>query len=220
MDRADVEQDLDEFVEGEAWPEALESGEPVPVPDPTAVSRILRRLKRLDRDKALIQKVADDEVARITAFTEDRVSGINREIAWGEQALENFMRIHGEATKKRSLPLADGTLKLTKPSERVEITDPRAFLEWCGVVFPPDVDGKTQPPDVGSLTHPEFIKLEPVPIKTPIKTLLTRGPENKEVPDIVSMDLLFGPKGQTEIVPGVAIVKDAADNFNIVLGAD
>ena len=126
MDRADVERDLDEFVEGDVWPEPQEDGEPTPLPDPTAVSGVLRRLKRLAADAALIQQVAADDVARINAFTEDRLSGIESQRRWGERSLENFMRIFGPSAKKRSLKLSDGTLKLTKPSERVVVTDEKA----------------------------------------------------------------------------------------------
>ena len=219
MDRADVERDLDEFVEGDVWPEPQEDGEPTPLPDPTAVSGVLRRLKRLAADAALIQQVAADDVARINAFTEDRLSGIESQRRWGERSLENFMRIFGPSAKKRSLKLSDGTLKLTKPSERVVVTDEKAFLEWAGVKHAePEVEGgDVPPPDVSNITQPDFVRVKPEINKSALKSL-DRGPNSidREAGTVTAPLLLPGG----EMIPGVVIEHDIDDKFGITLGED
>lgn len=222
MERELIEADLAEFIEGETWPEPDEQGDPTPLPDPTSVSGVLRRMKRLDREAAQINEVAKYEVERIKAWQADRLGIIAKDVSWAERALENFMVLFNQATKKKSLALADGTLKLTGPSDRVVVVDETAFLEWAigndgGILL---ADAATQ------AAHPEVLRAKYEPDKTAIKKLETGTAEpavDKQGDGIVILDSVMAkpvllPGG--ELVPGVEIRRDVNDRFNVTLGDD
>jgi hypothetical protein len=224
MPRADIERELADFLAGESWPDEDEHGDPVPVQSLEKANDILRRLKWLTEERDNILASTADEIARIQQFRDDRVAGVNREIAWGERSVENFMRSLNEAKPRvKSQKLSNGVLKLTKPSERVTVVDEKAFLEWCGVVFPePTVpDGEKPQPIVANLAHPEFVRLKPEPAKSVVKAQLTKGVEEPGLDGTVTAALLLdlGEDG-IEIVPGVVIEHDRLQKFDVVLGAE
>jgi hypothetical protein len=221
VDRAQVERELDDFVEGDSWPLPDEEGEPSPIPGAEVAAQVLRRLRRLDAERATVVRVATDELARIVAFRDDRVSGIEREIAWGTRSLENYMRGVRFLTKKQSMKVANGTLKLTKTSFAVEVVDEAAFFEWCGVVWPEKEtpDGERPPPDLSHVTHPEFIRVRPEPAKAALAKLEHASLE-EEVDGRITNQLLYAGDGPTELVPGVIVARDKADRFNVVLGSE
>lgn len=220
MERAEIERELDEFVEGDTWPEPDETGEPTPIVGIEIAAQVLRRLRRLTRERETVTAVANDEVARITAFLADRVAGIDREIAWGKRSLENYTRNMHKTTGRKSQKVANGTLKLTKPSERVQVIDEQHFLEWCGVIFPPPlVEGEVLAPIFTKLTHAEFVRLKPEPAKSELKKL-TAGTFVAWDEATVTAPLFYGEGETVEMVPGVCVERDANDKFDVVLGAE
>jgi hypothetical protein len=165
--------------------------------------------------------VATDELARIVAFRDDRLAGIERDIAWGKRSLENYIRsVNQERPKVRSLRVANGKIGLTKTTFSVEVVDEKAFLEWCGVTFPPAVEGETPPPDVSKISHPEFVRLKPEPAKAAIAKLTPASLEETTPDGIVQNQLLYGGDGSAELVPGVLIRREKADRFNVTLGSE
>jgi Bacteriophage Mu Gam like protein len=216
MDRELIEADLDEYEE--TWPEPVFDEEthvdvPERLADDKAVQGVLRRLKRLHRDQMQIIDVGSAEVARIKAWVEDRVGGIQREIDWGEKACEAYWRTHG-STKKRSLPLPDGTLKLAKTKTHVEITDLEAFMEWVIERRPP-IPGTKFDFEQIRVFHPDLVRVTIEPNKTALGAL-EHGFEWED--DGIMHAPLSLPGG--ELVPGVEIQRDATDRFNVTLTDD
>jgi hypothetical protein len=119
-----------EFVEADSWPDVDRGGGPGEIPDVTKLGGVLRRLNRLQAERDEIDEVYAAEVARLDAWRQDRQDGIDKQIAYGREAVEDFMRVRYEATDQTRLELADGTPKLTKPRERTVVTDEEAFLAW------------------------------------------------------------------------------------------
>lgn len=213
MERELIEADLAEFIEGETWPEPDENGEPTPLPDPTSVSGVLRRMKRLDREAAQINEVAGNEIMRIQRWRDDRLAGIERDVSWANKALENFTRLFCEATKKKSLALSDGTLKLIPPRDRVVVVDEDEFMAWALTGDPADPDT--------TVAHPEVVRIKYAVDMVAIKkieqpTQPERAGTDPANPTFVRPVVLPGG----EVVPGVVIERNALAGFNVTLGED
>lgn len=212
-----IERDMDDYVEGESWPEAesdLDDSGPIPPADPTAVSGIIRRIKRLDRDRAEINEVTDTEIRRLEGFRADRIAGIDREIAWGERAVEAFMRQYTAVTHKKSLRLADGTPALRKPSTKVVVVDERAFLAFAiGIVSPEELTSPTVVP-----VHPELLRAKYSLIADEARALTQRPALDSTVDETIARTVVALPDGT--VVPGVEIHTPKQDTFNLTLGAD
>lgn len=224
VDRALLEQLLDEYLEGESWPRHVETDDgqydedaPETPKDVITAAGIMRRLKRLDREATAIADVAQVEIDRISRWRDDLVAGHERERAWGERALEAFMRNHHEASHKLSLPLADGTLKLRNPSKggKIVIDDEAAFIAWAKQHDAVGTGDPAQPP---SPVNPK-----PVPSKTVIGEWYKTGKEpiaRTIDDDGVEADVypILGPDGGP--IPGINRVVAVASKFSVTLGED
>lgn len=211
-DRDLIERDMDDYVVGENWPEPDPAGDPIPLPDPTAVSGTLRRLKRLAADADAINEVTDAEIRRLEQFRSDRLAGIQREIEWGERAVENFMRLFGPAAHKKSLPLADGTLKLSAPRDKVVVTNEPAFLAWAIG----DANRIADPTAVPA--HPELIRAKYSLVADATKPLARAMVPDAQADETIKRSVLALPDGT--LVPGVEIHTEKEDTFKVTLGDD
>jgi hypothetical protein len=211
--RRTIEADLDAFEADEAWPDNVgvtdAAEEPAPIPDQRAAAGVMRRVRRLYAERAELEDTAQGQIDRIERWRDDRVSGIEREISWGERALDVFARRMLLGKKKRSVPLPDGTLKLRAPSERCVVTDPAAFAEWAYTI-----DEET---GAVTLHHPETVRVKVEPALDSIKKNAERSPSfvtgEAEVGQAVS---LHGG----ELIPGIEIRRGTADSFGIDLAAE
>ncbi len=211
-----IELDLDEYVEGESWPEELEDGAPGPLADEEALQGVLRRLKRLDREAATVTDVAKVEVERITGWRDDRLAGIAKQRAYGERAVEAYTRGRAAANPraKKSVSLPDGTAKLSKPQEKVEVVDEATFLAWAVEQGTDELaDGTVV--DIITVHHPALVRVTFAPVKDALKAL-DHGAE--ETADGITSAGLALPGG--ELVPGVEVRRPAQDNFKVTLTAD
>lgn len=232
--REEIEREMDEYVEGDSWPEAAdETGlRPVPVKDVAQASGVVRRLKRLDRERQTHIDVRDAEIRRVTQFCEDRISGIDREIEWGKRSLRAFMVRYKEQSHKGSLKLADGTPKLTKPSSRTVVVDERAFLEFAfgavdgKVKLFPELPDKTTRVDFDPAdpylvpAHPELIRAKYSLIADAVKDLARTDPPGDEVSvdEEITREAVALPDGT--IIPGIEIQTPKEDTFDVKIGAD
>lgn len=255
-DRADIEAEMDAYMEGEYWPAEVlaptggtdEEGvdeiapEPEAVPNHTAANGIFRRLKRLGNEAAMVNRVVDDDVARLEAFRRDRLAGIERDVAWAARALEPYARAVIPGTGKKSLALPDGTLKLKAPPEKgsIVVTDLPAFLAWAYGIDPVDdglwVGDLPDPADdpvvhrlfaeavVGFIVYAlraaaprgELLRVKAEPAAAELAKL-ERGPWEPAEDGKVRAPLLL-PHG--EMVPGVVAERPAQDKFDYQLGED
>lgn len=213
VDRELIERDLDDFVEGEAWPEALEDGESAPVMDPTTATRILRRMRRLSNEVAAIVDTADNELARIALWRDDRVSTIQKQIDWAGRSLEYFAREAIPGSGRKSLPLPDGTLKLTGPGKgTVVVENDEAFINWAndrGLI--------------GDENDPNVVMAVLTVSKTQIGKLLVQDDEPMavEIEDDGTETKVYGFKTHDgDGVPGVTRRIAARDKFGYVIGED
>jgi hypothetical protein len=211
MERELLERDLDEFVEGDNWPEPMANGSPTPVADGQAVAAVVNRLKRLHAERREILDVAQAQIDRINEWCADRVAGIDRDIAWGERSIEHFMRGYAETSHKKSLSLPAGTPRLTAAREKVEITDNEAFLSWALGV--PGVTA-ARPADLVP-AHPELLRARYEADKTALSNL-KRGPKTVEDGTEYTPLLLDGG----ELIPGVTVMRSATDTFTVKINED
>jgi hypothetical protein len=199
-----IESDLNEYVEGDAWPSATNEGIPVPPSSQEAAERVLHRVRRLTGEKAEVDEVAAAQTDRIQSWRADRVTGIERDIAWGEKALELFWR--STATHhQRSVSLPDGRLKLTKTRFRTVVTDFAAFASWA-FNMAENEDG-----DLVITVKAHAREL----VRTDVKPNLAALSKLKVTDeDSLGADLAL-PGG--EMVPGIECVRDEAYTFGIDL---
>lgn len=213
VDRQLIERDLDEFVEGEAWPEALEDGESAPVMDPTTATRILRRMRRLTHEVAAIVDTAENELARIAQWRDDRVATIQKQIDWAGRSLEPFARDVIPGSGRKSFPLPDGMLKLASPGQgKVIVEDDEAFINWAN-----------DRGMVGDDNDPNVVMAVLTVSKTQITKLLEQDamPMAVEIEDDGSETNVFGfHTHDGDPVPGVTRRVAAKDKFGYVIGED
>jgi len=206
----ELEEELDVYVEGEAWPAEDDAGEPIPPGTQEEASRILRRVHRYQRDIANVHAVADADVSRINAWRGDRVAGLERQIAWARRALESFTRsaLRGK-TRGKVINLPDGKLKLTAPQWRVDVTDEQAFMAWA---LGPVLDEEGKPRFSDAVPHPDLVRVHVEPSRSALRSLAAKGEvldaDAGLVADVVTED--------GEMVPGVRFVKDPEDRFDLV----
>lgn len=115
-----LQDDLDAFVGDDDYP----PDEPPPVPeDVDGVSRLLRRVRGFERSAEEIRALAQAEIDRITAWREDRVAGLDRQISFFGRSLETYMRGHHEATgrKVKTLNLPNGVLKVREARTTLDV---------------------------------------------------------------------------------------------------
>lgn len=219
--REEIEREMDEYVEGDSWPEAAdETGlRPVPVKDVAQASGVVRRLKRLDRERQTHIDVRDAEIRRVTQFCEDRISGIDREIEWGKRSLRAFMVRYKEQSHKGSLKLADGTPKLTKPSSRTVVVDERAFLSFVMGMGSDDPERQLDDPRWVP-AHPELVRAKYSLIADAVKDLARTDPPGDEVSvdEEITREAVALPDGT--IIPGIEIQTPKEDTFDVKIGAD
>jgi Bacteriophage Mu Gam like protein len=205
-DRSLIEADLNEFVEGEAWPTPDPSGAPVPPDSNEKAASILRKLHRLGDERAEIEAIAQAQIDRIVAWREDRLKGITRDEAWGRGALESYWRM-AATPMSRSVSLPDGRLKLTKTRWHVVVTDTDAFMAWA--VDYGHADGEDDAIyDVVTVKKPDFVRVNVAP------DLAAIG-KRRQGPDDALSAFCATPDG--ELIPGVECQRDTVDTFGIDL---
>lgn len=191
----DWSADLDEFVEGGDLPP---DDEPLPPIEGQEQADIwLRRLARLNGESEQIGALAAVEIDRLTAWRDDRLSGVVRDA----QRIERHVELWARATltgKRKSLSLPWGTPSLRQRSRSVSVTDDAAFEQWAlandrELLLLP---GKTRQPDKRAVA--ESFEVGPL----------------IEADDDTKRHSLVTREG--EQVPGVVIAVGARDSFSIV----
>jgi hypothetical protein len=205
-EREVIERDLEEFLEGESWPVPDDAGTPQPIADERAAQGVMRRVKNLTRERAKIIDVAEAELSRIFLWRDDRIGGIDREIAFGEQALEAFARswAEGKASGK-GLKLPDGRLTLTKTVPHVEVVDRDAFMEWAVDDW---IDGVDNDSISVTVKQPDYVKVTIEPDKSALRT--ARAGVEFNIDGVIHHSLATD---DGEVIPGVELQRDAADRF-------
>lgn len=125
----DVLDPFDAYEEGEA--ELAFEG--VDIADLDLASWVARRLARLSKKRAEVDRVASDQIARIQAWRADETKRMGADVAFFEGRLEAFHRqVLAEDPKAVTVRLPDGT-DLTSQAGKltVEAVDLPAFIEWC-----------------------------------------------------------------------------------------
>ena len=207
-----LEQDLDEYIEGESWPQPDDQGEPIPPADEAAAAGIMRRMHRLEREAKTINAVADADVSRINAWRADRLGTVQRDIAWAKRSLESFARVFMPPRKRRTYATPDGTLKLTKPGTgSVVFTSESTLIAWV------ETEGIDMNLDEGTA---------PIVTYTPSvsKIAITKRFEAKQTGTTIEAGIEYdiykfvGPGG--EAVPGVIRRVPSQDRFDLNLAEE
>lgn len=100
--------------------------------DERRVSGLLAKRQRLVDERERVHRRAWERIQPITAWAEDRTSGIDEQVAWIDRNLEQYARTALPQMGRKSLPLPAGTLKLTAPgAPSVDVIDEGEFVAWC-----------------------------------------------------------------------------------------
>lgn len=101
---------------------------PEPPEDTIGADRLLGRVRSYERTAAEIEGLAQANIAKIMAWRDDRISGVERSIAFHSRSLEVWMRsVHessGGKVKTQNLP--HGVLAVRKSPTRVVVDDDEA----------------------------------------------------------------------------------------------
>lgn len=229
----DLQDDLDAYVLSDEELDAAERAshnddEAIEPPtDADKANGMLRQLRGIARELRRIDMLAEQEIARISSWRNDRSFGLNRRRSMIEAALEAWMRaVNRVQPKRKSEALPNGTVKLRAGKRSVAITDPGAFLTWWRADTTMRVakelhdlgvtDADTFAPELVEivLSRSPLVKLQPEPSKTGIGEAGTEGDELPAKDDDVKLRAVVI---DGEIVPGVAFSKPAADTFGVSL---
>jgi phage host-nuclease inhibitor protein Gam len=192
---SDLRADLDEYVAGVEWPD--EDDELPPPQDADQADRYLRTLRALQREAAEIHELYQGEIARITAWRADRMSGIESRAAHLTRLLEGYARATIPGRKAKTLSLPNGALKLkaAPAAGRVEIEDVELFRKWALENAPALLhDPKPAEPD-----------------KAAIKAQCKAGPVTHSDDD----EAVHVAVREGEAVPGVKLVLQTRDSFSL-----
>lgn len=206
MNDDELRADLDAWMEEDQEPHETafddwEDREPEQLPDEAAVNRTLRRRTRLVREMERVVAIAEDEARQRREWVEDRCSGITRQLEWIDRGLAGYMRQLKAATKRKSLPLPAGTLKLTAPGQAsLVVDDLEAFVAWVDA----DADRAV------------FLKREPKPVAAMVKDATALGRKLRTEGD---RDVFEVVDEAGEVVPGVTMTKPSEDRFSVTPGA-
>jgi hypothetical protein len=221
-DRDLVERAMDDHVVGDAWPRAIDEDHPewngdlrpVTPPDVASASKILRRLKSLDRDAAQVEDVVDAEIRRLRDFREDSLAGILREVEWGERALDAFMRQWSATSHKKTLALPDGKLTLRDPGAgKLIVENEEQVIAWARAR-----DAVSSDP-----ADPSVVNLRPVVSKAVIGQWYATSDEkiateiDEETGEEVDVYAVVGPDGP---IPGIVRHVAPKDTFKVTIGED
>lgn len=115
------------------WLGALDDDQPAPAPvDEAEVDRLLRWLRRLDREAVAIHARFDPEIERITARRDDLLAGVTAEADRIRAGLEHWAR-EQRAAGVKSIELPHGTIATRAGRERVDVVDETAAVAWAEI---------------------------------------------------------------------------------------
>lgn len=126
--------------------ELVQGGAEAPIEtieDEKRASKVLYRVRKLHEEAAQIVERAQDDLDRITAWREDELGKINREIDYLEAQLTSFHRaVLAEDERRKTITFPWGRLKARKGPDGIEVEDPDAFLAWARETRPEFVTEK------------------------------------------------------------------------------
>lgn len=195
----------------------------IAAPDQDYADRLMWRARRLEAERDGVEAFFTQRVTEIKDWRERRLRAIGHEAERIRQSLELFARrALADHPKRKSIPLPNGTLKLTAPGKgRVEVTHPADLTDFC---------------EAHGLTH--LLRYKPEANKTAIaelESLVPRPQAIVEGPDgqpeawktwaylvTVRAEDEEGADAGEEIVtlPGVRYMERAEDRFAVKLAGD
>lgn len=197
----DLHDELDAWLaddEHEWTPPDDDEAAPLDLRDERQVNAMLRKRARLVAERDRISEFVAAQVQAMREFENDRCAGISRQLRWLDRGLEQFARATLPALKRKSLPLPDGTLKLTAPGQAsLVVNDVERFVAW--------VDADTD-------MRGEFVKREPKPVAAAIKLACSIGPKLTSVDGVDSFAVL---DAEGNSIPGVVMTKPSQDRFGV-----
>lgn len=224
-DVSGLARELDDYVVADY--DLPEDDEPIEAPpDADVANAMMRRRRRLLAEGSEVEQVAAAEIARITAWRDDRAAGIERQIARLDAALEQWTRaVNRLDPKRKTIKLPNGEAKLRASRERVVVADPTRFGLWqLGAAIElvaayladggPIEDERPQAEElvVRFLTELVF-PLGRITIQPDRQAMakLTKGPQVRDDDDETAHALL----DDGSPIPGVEVVKAKADTFSV-----
>lgn len=166
-------------------PDWLDTPEPPPAAaDSTEADRWLRHLGRLDAEAADIERQFADEIERMRAWREDRLSGVDRR---RERLRASLAAYHAAVLeldpKAKTITLPSGTLKARAQQDEWTV-DADQFIPWAA----------DNAPDLLRVPEPQ-----PAPDKTALKQAV----------DVVRLSdgTLVPVTAEGEPVPGVVVIE-------------
>ncbi|HEY5024718.1 MAG TPA: host-nuclease inhibitor Gam family protein [Acidimicrobiales bacterium] len=222
-----VEKDLDEWLDIEIPVREIPGAdgapptvEVLPAPDEAAADLLLYRLSRREEEAARYRAIAEARIAPVRAWLADRLFGVEKETVQLSRSLELYLRFWVRFHKRtKTLSLPNGQLSLSKPREKVVVTDEAAFLGWAR-----EHNLLPEPMAEGSL-----IRMEPKANKKSLAALdRSRAPQQTIDGVLCEVDRLLttvevldvldaaddGPKHPEQVtIPGVFAVRAVEDVF-------
>lgn len=179
---------------------------PIAAPDEATVDRMLRRRHRLLTERGRVTDVASAEVRRIREWESDRTAGVDRQLVWLDRGLEMFARQALPARNLKSLPLPNGTLKLTQPgAPSVVVTDLSDFVAWCTDEAHPERDALLR----------RTVDVEKADAKRAFRVGPEAGPGELDEQGAIATTVFYA-MDDDEIVPGLRFTKPAHSRFSVV----
>lgn len=238
MTNDELLDDLDAYMLGDDELEPPADDETIPPPpDAEHADALARVLRGVEREQRRIEMLATQEISRITAWRDDRLSGLNRRHASISSALEGWMRAVNRLNPKRKTEhLPHAKVSLRAPRRSTVVTDAAAFVDWWRervrsevavylrttferiggdrVSWPEDlpIEAAAEVVEV-VLSRSPLVKIHPEPSKTGVAEAGAEGEPIASGTDVVMRGVVV----DGELVPGVAFAKPTADTFTVAV---
>lgn len=223
----DLHDELDDFV---APPVDVNDEPPLDPLNEVQANGMLRRLRRLSRDRAKVQSVARAEIDQIEAWQRDRLATIDAEMEHLSATCEQWMRMHKLRTETSTKKFPHGELRLRKAPEPgiVEVVDSEKVNAFAiervmtsiarNLADEGFADRKLNSSDVWSLAFSHLMAEPLLRVKVELAAGELRrigkpGPIKSEHEDVEMRSVVI----DGEEVPGVLFERSKRDRFGMTL---
>lgn len=149
--------------------EVTEDDERFVIDNDHAADWALRKIAQKQRQIEANRQLAEDEIARITAWLEEVTTPLAGQADHLEALLVEYHRkLLAEDDKRKTVKLPGGNLVARKRPDNVEITDEEAFIEWAEAERHNLLHIKTSP-DRNAIKEAVLKDGEVIPHVTPVK---------------------------------------------------
>ena len=185
-------------------------GEPIDAP---RANRFLRRLAILERAEREAEDQAQQEIARVHEWIDERRRRIDADRRWLESALEAYARNTHEQTGLKTFNLVGGTLRLRPARPNVVVVNEEALIAWAESNGLDAFVRVRKEVDKSAIQRQPTSHLDVVPVASEVGDEEAYRAIQRQLVDCEAHHAIF----DGEPIPGVVVATRLLDSFSLKL---